>query len=576
MHSFQIFKRSIPGFMAAMLALAPAAFAQEKKAPAPAKPAVKAPAAPAKPAAAGAAKPGGAAAAAHGPTTAGAHTGPTTAGAHGPTTGAPHAAAAGGAHPAMAGGHPTPNNRVVSHPGVPERREVRTAHGDVVRRDQGGHLRDVHVANRNMDIHRTMNGNRRIEVERADHSRVFAERGGRGYIEHPYRYGGRDFGHRTYYYHGRVYDHYYARYQYRGVYVNYYTPAYYYRPAFYGWAYNPWVAPVPYAWGFAATPWYGQYGYYFTPAPVYPSASVWLADYMVSASLAAAYEAQAAPPPQSAPPQDAAPMTPEVRNLISAEVQRQIALENAEATTAQSGAQAPPAPDPASSSIQRSLSDNIQHVFVVGADIDVVNAQGTECEVTQGDALQLQGPPPADAQTASLIVLSSKGGTECKKSDVVSVQVADLQEMQNHMRETIDAGMGELQAKQGKGLPTLPASAAGEPVKAGFMSEAPKPDENVKTEINQQLAAADQAEKEVVAQAPPDNGAQQVASATGPSADAAPAAAPTQVDLTGKTPAQVIAAMGQPVKILDKGIEKDYVYKDIKVIFKNGKVVDEQ
>jgi len=427
-----------------------------------------------------------------------------------------------------------------------------------------------------MDIHRTLSGNRRIEVERADHSRVFAERGGRGYIEHPYRYHGREFGHRTYYYHGRVYDHYYARYQYRGVYVNYYTPAYYYRPAFYGWAYNPWVAPVPYAWGFAGNPWYGAYGYYFTPAPVYPSASVWLADYMVSASLAAAYEARGSQPAPSAPPPDAAPMTPEVRNLISAEVQRQIALENSEASTAQQGAQAPPAPDPASSSIQRSLTDNIQHVFVVGSDIDVVNAQGTECEVTQGDALQLQGPPPADAPTASLIVLSSKGGTECKKSDVVSVQIADLQEMQNHMRETIDAGMGELQAKQGKGLPAEPASAAGEPVKAAFMSEAPKPDENVKTEINQQLAAADQAEKEVVAQAPADNGAQQVASATGPSADAAPAAAPTQVDLTGKTPDQVKAIMGQPIKVFNKGVETDYVYKDLKIIFKNGKVVDEQ
>jgi hypothetical protein len=136
--------------------------------------------------------------------------------------------------------------------------------------------------------------------------------------------------------------------------------------------------------------------------------------------------------------------------------------------------------------------------------------------------------------------------------------------------------MGELQAKQGKGLPALPASAAGEPVKAGFMSEAPKPDENVKTEINQQLAAADQAEKEVVAQAPADNGAQQVASATGPSADAAPASAPTQVDLTGKTPDQVKAIMGQPVRVFNKGVEIDYIYKDLKIIFKNGKVVDEQ
>jgi hypothetical protein len=36
--------------------------------------------------------------------------------------------------------------------------------------------------------------------------------------------------------------------------------------------------------------------------------------------------------------------------------------------------------------------------------------------------------------------------------------LTDLQEMQNHMRETIDQGLQDLQAKQGKG--GLPASAA--------------------------------------------------------------------------------------------------------------------
>ncbi len=76
-------------------------------------------------------------------------------------------------------------------------------------------------------------------MERADHSRVFAERGRRGFVERPYSYRGHDFARRSYYYHGRAYDRYYRGYGYRGVYLNVYAPGYYYAPGFYGWAYNP-------------------------------------------------------------------------------------------------------------------------------------------------------------------------------------------------------------------------------------------------------------------------------------------------------------------------------------------------
>ena len=61
-------------------------------------------------------------------------------------------------------------------------------------------------------------------------------------------------------------------------------------------------------------------------------------------------------------------------------------------------------------------------------------------------ALKLSSPDSAD-----LVMLLSKGGHECAKSDTVSVSLADLQEMQNHMREIIDQGLHELQAKQGTG-----------------------------------------------------------------------------------------------------------------------------
>ena len=93
-------------------------------------------------------------------------------------------------------------------------------------------------------------------------------------------------------------------------------------------------------------------------------------------------------------------------------------------------------------------------------DLDVIDASGTECAVSEGDALQLTGRRPADATAATLVVLSSKGGVECHKGATVSVELTDLQDMQNHMRETIDAGMGDLQQKGGTGgLPAVPASA---------------------------------------------------------------------------------------------------------------------
>jgi len=441
---------------------------------------------------------------------------------------------------------------------------AKTANGSSVRTRANGSRADVHDSKRGMDIHHGLNGSRHVSHERADHSRVVSERGGRGYAQgRPYGYRGHEYARRTYYDHGRAYDRYYNRYPYHGMYLEGYAPGFYYAPAFYGWAYNPWVAPVPYAWGFVGNPWYGYYGAYFTPYPVYPSASVWLADYIISQSLAANYAAQQAAQQQQAMAPDAAPMTPDIKNMVAEEVKRQLALENQEATVTAANN----TPDPASSGIARMLTDNIQHVFVAGADLDVIDASGTECAVSEGDALQLAGPPPADATAADLIVLSGKGGVECKKGTKVSVALTDLQDMQNHMRETIDAGMGDLQKKGGQGgLPAVPASAKAAPVKAEFTASAPPPDPNAAAEIAAQAKEADTAEAEVAGQATPD--------ASGPSA--APAAAPEEINLMGKTTDEVKAAMGQPKSIVDLGAKKIYVYKDMKVIFNGGKVTDVQ
>jgi hypothetical protein len=441
---------------------------------------------------------------------------------------------------------------------------------------------DIHVAGKNMDIHHGLNGGRRVEVVRGEHT-IVVERGGHGYYAGRYGYRGHEYAHRTYYYGGRPYDRYYRGYYYHGVYMDVYAPRYYYAPAFYGWAYNPWVSPVyynPVAWGWAGNPWYGYYGNYFAPYPVYASAPFWLTDYLISTSLAAAYTAQAqanAAAMAQAQAQNGAAaggpvmMTPEVKNLIAEEVKQQIALENAESAQAKAAE-----PDPASSGIQRMMTDGTKHVFVANRDLDIVDALGKECAVSEGDALQLSAPPAADQAPATLVVLSSKGGVECGRGATVSVSVADLQEMQNHMRETIAEGMQKLQQNQGQGgLPAVPAAAKAAPFTSSFAAQAPGPDANAVAEIKAQSQEADRAEQEVMKEVP-----QQNASGPSDSSQAAVPPAPTAPPPTiaiGQTIEQVKAAMGQPKSTVDlPNAKKIYLYDGLKVTFKDGKVTDVQ
>jgi len=512
----------------------------------------------------------------HGPTAngTGAHTTTTTTSSHTATTTNAHTTAAGGA--GGAGAHPVTatSHSAIKTPAPRGSNEHVTKSGAAVRTRPNGRVSDVHDARRGMDVHHGLAGGRRVSVERADHSRVYAERGRRGYVERPYSYRGHDFARRSYYYHGRAYDRYYRGYGYRGVYLNVYAPGYYYAPAFYGWAYNPWAVPIAYGWGWGGNPWYGYYGYYFAPYPVYPSAAFWLTDYLISQSLQAAYaahqeagEVAGNPPPASGSPA----MTPEVKQMIADEVKNQLALENQEAAQNAQNQDA----DPGSSGIARLLSDGHPHVFVAGGGVDVVDASsGQECAISDGDALQLTTAPAADATSANLQVLSSKGGQECPKSSMVTVQLTDLQEMQNHMRENIDQGLQDLQAKQGSGgLPPVPPSAKSDPAPAQYAAVAPPADPNVGSEIAQVDQQGEQAEKDATADAGQSGGAP--VSSDGAVAPAAPAAAPASVEL-GQTTDQVQASMGAPTRVANLGPKVIYYYSGMKVTFKNGKVSDVQ
>lgn len=474
--------------------------------------------------------------ASHGTTAGGAHAGGThpTGGAAGSRTASTGThGTTGGSHGPVAKGHTT----------------VATKNGGSVTKRANGKVASVHDAKRNMDVHHSLSGNRHVVHERADHSRVVVDGHGRGYVQRSYSYHGNTYVSRSYYSNGYYGNAYYGNYYYGGVYLNPYYPAAYWAPAYYGWAYNPWAAPISYGWGWGGSPWYGYYGGWYNPFPVYASASFWLTDYLISQSLQAAYAARAA---DAAAVSNAAPLTDDVKQQIADEVKRQIALENAEAKTG--------TPDAASSSIQRDLTDGTAHVFVAGTDLDVVDAAGNECALSQGDAIQLTGQNAPDAAAINLSVLASKGGRECPKGDVVSVNLQDLQEMQNHMRQTIDQGMQDLQKKQGKGgLPAAPASAQAAPKESAIAANAPPapPQSEVVATLNQESKEADAVEKEA-------------SSDTG-----APVGDPPTVAL-GQTPDQVIAALGQPKSIMDLGPKKIYVYKDAKVTFREGKVADIQ
>jgi hypothetical protein len=398
---------------------------------------------------------------------------------------------------------------------------------------------------------------------------VVATRGGPSYVPKTYTHNGRTYAARTYVYNGRVYNRYYSVYPYRGVYLNVYAPGFYFAPGFYGWAYAPWGVPVYYSWGWGAYPWFGFYGFYFAPAPFYPTPSLWLTDYMISSSLSAGYqEQQAAGPDAQAdqPAPSATPaLTPQVKDMIAAEVTTQIGLEKQEAAQNAQNQD----PDPNTSGIAQLLSDGKTHIFVAGASLDVVDSSGAECVLSEGDVLNMVAPAAPDATSVNLIVLSSKGGRECAKSASVTVALTDLQDMQNHMRESIDQGMQELKAKQGQGgIPAAPATALAAGANADVAKDAPAPDPNAATEVNQELADSTQAEKEVVTQAQ-----QETAAATPADADPSSDAAPVNIQL-GQTIDQVKASLGNPLTIVDLGPKKIYKYKDMKITFIDGKVSD--
>jgi hypothetical protein len=433
----------------------------------------------------------------------------------------------------------TPRPNVQVQHGAYGREIVHAPNGSQVHM-AGGRVVEVHAANGAI-IRHTPDGIRRVEVVRPG-GRTVVVNGGGGYVQKTVVISNRSYVQRTYVVNNVVVTRVYQPYAIRpGFVVNVYTPVRYYRPAFYVSVFNPWPRPVYYSsWGWVGTPWFGFYGGYFAPAPYYPGPNYWLTDYMMAQMLQQAYmdgmAAATPPPPYSAQ----TPLSAEVKQEIADEVSRQLRQEQAAAQAGGNMAAADPfAGGP--------------HIFVASSGIDAGIGGNSACAITAGDVLAMQAPPPPGSPAANVMVRASKRG-DCPVGSVVTVQLQDLAEMQNRMREEIDRGLADMQSRQGQGgMPQMSGEAAAPATQVSWAGQV-QADPEAKTELAQVSQDASRAEQDAVSET----------------------LQPTGNIALGSSMDDVIAAFGQPLRTADLGSKKIYIYKDVKVTFQDGKVIDVQ
>ena len=355
----------------------------------------------------------------------------------------------------------------------------------------GGRIQTVQA--HGLTINHGVSGRRTVVTEQNGH-RLVSTGAHQGYLERPYvNRNGRAYVQRTYVANNATYTHVYRQQTYRGVTYYGYVPGYYYHPAFYGWAASSWPAPVYYNWGWTGNPWYSYYGSYFAPSPAYPSASVWLTDYMLADNLRAAYEDQAdtnatqsqiyAGTVQNTQNGNTPVLSPEVKQEIAEAVSQKLAADQALSSAprlANGNATAPPA----------ALDPTVQ-LFIVASSLDVI-ADGTECSLTAGDVLTRASDSPDGDNNVMVRVKASKKA-DCLPGKHVAVPVQALQEMYNRFEEGMDDGLKVLASSQGKnGLPTPPDTST----TSGEVPE-PTPDANIGSALQKQQQDATQMEQEV-------------------------------------------------------------------------------
>jgi hypothetical protein len=371
-------------------------------------------------------------------------------------------------------GRAVPSRTFAGHPGPAGSTETTSRNGNIVRKAADGSVIDVRNPKNGMLIHHSLNGDRRVVVERPDHTRIVTASRGVQYVQHPYNFGGHTYINRTFYVHGKVTNQLYRPYNYGGTSYDVYATGRYYDPRFYQWATSRQSAPQSFNWSYTSgnAPWYAYYKGVFTPETSYTSPALWMADYVIASSLKSHYENNA-PAASDAPPADpSAAITPQVKQGVADEITRQIKIESNEAQqTAQHKE-----PDPAAASVITEISsDRATHDFIADSQLDLIDPSGRRCILSEGDVVEVSGAPAPGSSSVTAVVMFSKGDLECGRSAQVEVALTDLQEMQNHMRETADQAMADTKAAK-----EVPSS------KPEFAAAAPPADADAPHELDEQ------------------------------------------------------------------------------------------
>jgi hypothetical protein len=426
----------------------------------------------------------------------------------------PAGAGRGTSHPAAApmrlasldSGHATHSaaqSQALLGPGAHGTHLAQSPSGTLVRTAADGSVMETRNPKTGMVVQHGLDGSRRVSAEQPDGSRVFSAGHGVGYVQHPYLFHAQPFDHRTTFVHGQLSHQFYRPYNFGGTTLDAYAPQRFYSQDFYRSVSTRYATPLVPQWNYVSSPapWYTAQQGYFKPESSYSTPAQWLTDFVLATSLIEAYATHAkapgaaaaagtaAPAASSGPapavaggaaPAGAAPgpeITPDVKEKVTAEVNRQVREESSEARENAEERDMPPG----SGGVVHELDEREPHVFVADADLDLVDPSGRRCMLGEGDVVQVISGASAKSGTAQAVVLASNGAGKCGRATQVDIAVSDLQEMQNHMRATIDQGLASSRA--GSQAPK---------VTPAFAASAPPPDSNAGTEIarQQELAAA--------------------------------------------------------------------------------------
>jgi hypothetical protein len=273
------------------------------------------------------------------------------------------------------------------------------------------------IQSHGMTINHGMHGGRNISSMHNGRTIVSHGRYG-GYSQRAYfNRGGHAYYQRTYFRGGHYYAYGYRGYGWGGRNYYGYAPPYYFGAGYYGWAYNPWAAPVAYGWGWGGSPWFGFYGPYFAPYPVYAGPAFWLTDYLIAANLQAAYAAQQAAGADNGGDNGNGALQPfgvqsddEIASLWSTDPLIAANLQTVYGAYMLGGG-APAATTGLSPEVKQALSDEMK--YEIGAE-KAAAAAGSNAAAPSGD----QVPPALDPKIRIFVVssdedLTTSDGTEC-------------------------------------------------------------------------------------------------------------------------------------------------------------------